>query len=332
MKATAFIRTLCAVLAVAASSNFVGAGAQAPDPAAADAAKLHVVGPLKNCRAEDVKTVLLQVYGGDLAVVADARTNSVIVKVPPRQYAEIEQVVKHLDTLPAPANIVRTLRPEAPYLDDPRALAEILAIVFEKEGGKFAFDDRGGQLIITGSPEMVEKAVALVKQMVESAKTRRPTNQTTDPNPTREFQLRIVWLASAAKEADVKKVPDDLKAVVAELDKIGVRQVGLIAQTIVNISPNTEFSTEGTAKFGEIECTLKCQGRYTIGSLLENRELGISINALHPSNNPLCNLRTQIDAPPGHFVVLGATPTGETTSVFVVQLLPRKTVTVAPPK
>ena len=55
-----------------------------------------------------------------------------------------------------------------------------------------------------------------------------------------------------------------------------------------------------------------------------NQVLQLSINANGMRNNegsPLCQLSTQIVTPPGHFIVLGVTPTDATTSVFVVQLL-----------
>ena len=49
--------------------------------------------------------------------------------------------------------------------------------------------------------------------------------------------------------------------------------------------------------------------------------LQLTILATGATGEEVCNLQTEISAPPGHLVVLGMTPTGTMTSVFVVQVL-----------
>jgi hypothetical protein len=166
--------------------------------------------------------------------------------------------------------------------------------------------------------------------------------QVLDAAPARptfdELQLRIVWLTSDPGRKDANPgppPPDDLKEVVAELARVGVRDPYLVCQMIVNTSPDGAFDMQGSASLERVPCVVNVSGQ------VAERAGGvpgvqIQLEALLPSDEPggktsrrgsapaICRLRTGISAPPGHAVVLGVTPTDGTTSAFVVQLLPRK--------
>jgi hypothetical protein len=123
--------------------------------------------------------------------------------------------------------------------------------------------------------------------------------------------------------------PPDLKEIVAELARIGVKDPHLVAQTVVNTVAGTEFRAEGSAKLEE-PCNLVISGTVSpkdsdsaiLNVSIQANALAVGRGGGPPRSNPVCRLNTQITAPFGHTVVLGLTPTETMTSVFVVQVKP----------
>jgi hypothetical protein len=133
-----------------------------------------------------------------------------------------------------------------------------------------------------------------------------------------DLQLRLVWLVKSPNADEFVPPPDDLKETLPALAKLGIDKPRLAAQTLVNLSANNEFRADGTVNLVD-QVKFMVSGRCQDGK--EGPTLSISVRAVGPNNVDLSTISTEITAPIGHLVVLGATPTRSLTSVFVVQML-----------
>jgi len=173
-------------------------------------------------------------------------------------------------------------------------------------GVPFAVDRQRKSVILFAAPGALESVAALL------------ANLDTPSARTQDLQVRVVWLVSGG---EAPAPPDDLKDVLPALAKLGIDRPRLAAQTVVNTTPNAQFQAQGVTKIGT-SYQFSATGRIT--DKPDAPELQVNIRAVesgNPGAQEACALQTQISAPPGHLVVLGVTPTGSMTSVFVVQVL-----------
>lgn len=149
-------------------------------------------------------------------------------------------------------------------------------------------------------------------------------------------RVRLVWLVSIPT---LSPAPPDLQDVLDELQAMGVRDLRLAAQHIVETTSGNTFEIQ-SAPAAFDHCRLKIEGKLEQARTQPPRlEVAITASgapkadpdtpsafpqAPRPAVPDLATLRTAIVAPPGHKVVLGVTPIGPHTSVFVIQLLESK--------
>lgn len=155
-----------------------------------------------------------------------------------------------------------------------------------------------------------------------------------DPEPPHELagdlQIRLVWLVGGLADDAAAVPPADLESVTRELEKMGVTNLTMAAQLVVNVTEGEKFSVSGTAKVNE-PCSLQAAGLLGRTSL-EQPPAGISADESWlrleisarvtggEQRQPLCTLQTTVKAPIGQSVVLGITPVQSKPSVFVLQL------------
>lgn len=273
--------------------------------------------PIKHAVASEVAQVIGQLFGdqqrgGTTMVTADMHTNSVIVSAQPNRISEIKEVIAKIDA-PAARNEpagkqlrVFTLR----NVETDKSLQDAVRLAMESgsRGGKAAFDAARKQVIVSGDEATLNVVQALLAKLDTTVAIR----------PVEDWQVRVVWLAKGAAANELSPPPDDLKDVLPALAKLGIDKPRLVAQTLVNVTPNNPFSAEGVVHLNE-------QIRFSVtGHSLERGEmpaLNLSLKATGPNNSLYSSLSTEITAPAGHLVVLGVTPTQSLTSVFVVQVL-----------
>jgi hypothetical protein len=323
------------VLALAAACVLLGSAAsQEPEKTkpGADAPKpgdFHVI-PLRYTKATDVARILQEAYGtkgGESAVrvVAEPITNQVLVSASPAQLAEIKGVLAKIDVA-GDNELVRRLQVyELRALEPDKALEDALRLVVSgSAGGNFAVDRARKLVIVSGSERTLKEVEALLVRLDDRV-----------ARPVEDVQVRVVWLANNPnREEKATPPPDDLKEMLPFLAKLGVDQPRLVTQTLVNVTPNAEFRAKGVAKLNN-PCRFSVTG--TLGFKKDMPSQGISLVATRQREpdkavEEVCDLQTEINAPLGHLVVLGVTPTDSTTSVFVVQVLPRLTKMPGPPK
>jgi hypothetical protein len=154
--------------------------------------------------------------------------------------------------------------------------------------------------------------------------------------------VRIVWLASGLAEDVGVEPAGDLKEAVHELEGIGVRGLRQVGQAVVYAAPDGQFQISCAPMLDDGPAEMTVDG--SLGEKDGVPRLRVQLSAdqtiyLVPKvageptaktaprsiqRKNLVRLHTEIAAPPGHYVVLGVTPVGKTTSVFVVQVTPGK--------
>jgi hypothetical protein len=291
-----------------------------PSPAAEMPTEMRVF-HARHVKAQDlaqtIRTIWGQRLGPQLSVAVDERSNSVIVMAGAGELALVETLVNKLDAASdadRSGNVIRILPLSHARADG--GLVNALGLVLPK--GSFQVDQLRNQVIVSGDPKTVEGAESFIRHL--------DTLQSKPKSP--QVQVRLVWLASGSN--DVRKPPEDMKAVITELAKLGIEEPCLVSQTSVAAQPDAQFRLEGLAGLGTPPYRLSVSGKLLGAPGELTNRLQISIQATQAAgpgaagSNQIGRLDTEITAPPGQFVVLGMTPTETTTSVFVVQILPKK--------
>jgi hypothetical protein len=284
----------------------------------ADTPTEYLVIPLKYASVDNTATLLQQLLGPPgqwpaVRIVSDARRNTLLIVAPAARVAEIRSLVEKIDVRPT-AEVetpryslkVFALRTLEPDKDVEAALRLALS---DSQNNRFALDRPRRQVMVYADDAAMKTVEALLNRL-----------ESTAPPPVRDVQVRVVWLVSGL--ADAPPPPEDLKDVLPGLAKLGYDRPRLAAQALVNVTANAEFQAKGVANLGAA-CPFSVTGR------LDDKKappaLSISLMARRERGErppeELCNLQTVINAPVGHMVVLGVTPTGAMTSIFVVQVL-----------
>jgi len=278
-------------------------------------ANFHII-QLKHVKAEDAIGMLRQLFNKDTAnLVSDARTNAILVSAPDEAIVGIREVLKKIDVDsdagPMPLQVVqlRSIEPD-------KALEEALGLIIKAGGNaNFAIDRPRKQVVISGDKPTIDAATALLARL----------DQGMPGQVEEDVQVRVVWLVNESKHDEgTQPIPDDLKEVIPSLSKLGIAHPHLAAQTLVNVTPNFQFQAKGIARLSG-PCKFSVSGRYSTKKEAPSLEITIwATSDVQKAEHEICDLQTEISAPPGHLVVLGVTPTDTTTSVFVVQVIGKK--------
>jgi hypothetical protein len=241
---------------------------------------------------------------------------------------------------------LRSTRPEVRayalrHIKADDALASVIGTATRSRGqsfGDFAIDPQRNQIVLSG-PDWLQSDLAALLKILDVPAPR--------PAPPPGYRVRVVWLVSGTGELPAP--PSDLGDVVSELAKVGFEKPRLAAQTIVTLLPGTgPFRAEGTANIiGPLRFRVQGELHHagetpdwrtiTIGSgagpqgdvpelqlSLEVRPAGAEKPTAKDSapDARFSHLETRIRTPPGHFVVLGMTPSEALTSAYIVQVVP----------
>ncbi len=284
-------------------------------PETANASDLRVF-ELRHMAAEAMVSALQNILGNDptkIRLVADVRTNTVLVSAPPADLARVKDIIQKLD-IPAPERAPKRLSVfPLRSIEADKSLEAALQLVFTGTDGTFALDQRRKLVIVSADQPTTDAVGALLTRLENTADA--------GARPGQDVQVRVVWLVNSQVRDDAPALSDDLNEVLPTLAKLGIARPRVAAQALINVTPNAQFQTRGVATL-DGPCQFTVTGRYS--DKREPAGLEITIGAMRPRGQgpqDLCNIQTEISAPPGHLVVLGATPTEALTSAFVVQVL-----------
>jgi hypothetical protein len=295
--------------------------------------------PIKYARASEVAQILEELFVGrnqsansvpPLRVVVDDSTNSILVRATTDQIVEVKRLLVALDdnkSRAAPSGpqvsvfALRNIEPD-------RTLENALRLIVQPPKGAFALDPQLKVVVVTGDRKTLDDVASLLDRLDRQVRAKE--------NVPSEVQLRVVWLAAGREQKDTPKPPDDLQGVVDELGKIGVKDLRLVSQSVVKATTGVTFTMTGSAQLLHTPCHLSIRGS-VLDRGAEPPTVQINIEATTQATGPItgpirgggqtlpvCQIGTNIVTPPGHSVVLGVTPTGDLTSVFIVQLIPPK--------
>ena len=313
---------------------------QAPKAEAAAAAETYPVElfRLQYAPANEVQELLTQLLHGvsdtQVRIVADLRTNSLIVTAPPSTMASVRQFLESTD-VPSKSSeqITRIFRlKNVPAEPD---LANVLSLATRPRNVMFSVVPGKNVVVASGDEEGLQAVEELLQALEKTYDQQDAQSASPAGAIPADVQIRVVWLVGGLEDSEGTQLPpDDLSGVVKELARIGLTEPRLVAQTIVNAADiRRGFKATGSAKLDQ-PCRLDIKGMLVQEKSMlgtgDRWALDISISVRQQASADggdetalqLCSLQSTISAPFGHSVVLGATPIGAVTSVFVVQIVP----------
>ena len=272
--------------------------------------------PLKYADPNTIEAVLNSMLKVNVRFIFDRRTQSLLLVAPPDIQRKVADLLKKLDVPAASLGPDQSIKVFTLLNADPASAAKALSTIGSK-GIRVSIDERMRSIIVAGSMGDVNVAEALIGKLDE-----RGTEAVT------RYEVRVIWLAGGLSGEDRGEPPaDDLKDVVAELARLGIRdprQVGqMVVQTNVRGFHGGMFQVKSSPRFGNQAADFNASGLLSerpdgAGLLMEVR-----VRTRKESSPPEQNLNeidTQIVLPQKQFVVLATAPTGKLTSIFVVQV------------
>jgi type II secretory pathway component GspD/PulD (secretin) len=241
---------------------------------------------------------------------ADLQSRSVIVMATREIHEHVIELLRGLDVPFAQKESAAQVKVFSLKYADPGQAARAISTIVP-EGARFAVDDRTRSIIATGLPEALKVAEALLFKL-----DREAAEEHTQPSTS--YEMQIAWLVD-----DDKAIPpaDDLKDVVAELSRLGIkaRQIGKMS---VQTSEGN-FHITSSPTFQEKTADFTASGTLTKqhdGNL--SLQIAIKTERGFPGQpQGLNEFETQIIVPQQkQYVVLATAPVGNITSVFVVQV------------
>jgi hypothetical protein len=290
---------------------------------------------LKYVKASETVGLLQTMFVMQIGLVADERTNSLLIRATAPRVAEIREVLKRIDIEGADTEIPDRIKVfELRSLEADKSLENALRLVIRKSpNANFAVDKTRKTVVISADKRTTEAVEALLARL-DLMGTNRPDE---------EMQVRVVWLVNdpgKEVELEVGHAPsNDLKDVLPGLAKLGIDQPRVVAQLLVNTQPNSRFQVKGETGLynvrergeGRPSYLLSASGRLNSRTPPPGLEISIQVKNLMRSVEE-SQIQTEISAPPGHLVVLGVTPIYNMSSAFVVQVLPKERKQPAPRK
>jgi hypothetical protein len=308
-------------------------GQEGKGAGATDEKKDSLVLRLRYASAPDVARVLKAVFdakddkGGRLTLVADDRTNSLIVNASPAVMATIRRVLEQLDApvaesgKVAPEMAVLSLR----NLDPDEGVEAALRLVLpDATVGRFSIDRKRRVVTIVTSRPTLEKVEALLAKLEMLTDGQHKSSQV---RRQLRVPLRLLWLASgAAVPKEAPAPPDDLKAVLPELTRLGLDQPRVIADTLLSVTLDEPFELSSRSRLAT-PCLLTVAGTLTV----PHDQILLKLTARATSEESkrtgtLFSLKTQLSFAIGAPVVIGTTAGDKLVSAFVVQVLPAPAV------
>ena len=242
-----------------------------------------------------------------------ARNNLLIVSGTREMHQKVEDLLKKLDVPPEEKE--SQIKVFSLVYADPVSTAKMLAQILPKVDAHIAVDEQTRSIVMSGSPDTLRIAEALVQRLDEGQTVERT-------RPSGSYEVRIVWLAGGLPgENRGEPLAADLKDVAAELARLGMKDPRQIGQFTVLTAH--AFTAKGTPRFGDDAADFSASG-----NVLQQQSgllaLEISIKARQGASpkqeKSLGDLTTRVVVPEKQYVVLATAPIGDVMSAFVVQV------------
>lgn len=254
---------------------------------------------LRHAVSNEAASMLQELVRG-VDMVPDLRTNSVLVNGTAGQLELVRKLVQQIDQPLAQADNTTVTR-IFHLQSDASEIDATLRLIMPKEVLIVA-DRRSNTLIATGTELQVRRVEDFVNALDVKPATQKP------------LQLRVIWLSSDTEGS--AKVDSGLASVVKSLERVGINNLAKKAQLLVNVSePNCEFSIGGSVG---ADTDIQVLG-HRMGEGTSPTRLDIEIK-VKTEKSPI-QIEATVTISPDQMVVLGATPSSHSQSVFVVELI-----------
>jgi hypothetical protein len=297
----------------------------------AEQPKVTKVYTLKYADSKDIASAVEKLVGRGAdepdppRVVADPRTNSLVVAGTEQQQERIAELIESLDVPPKPRKTdglevrMYELR-HAKAKGDSLMRSVILPLLGPRDS--IAMDGTRKRLIVMAEPRTHVQVEQLIKLL----------DVATPPDAAAAREVRVVWLVAdpASDPKSRRELPPDVKHIPKELAKMGVEGLQVAARFMALCAGTEEFLVGGEADVNG-NCQVEIQGQF-VERPATRAALKLKINARQerpadPKEGAaakqfveVATVHTTISAPSGHAVVLGVAPMGKMTSVFVVTI------------
>jgi hypothetical protein len=277
---------------------------------------------LTYAKAPEVVRLVKELMGNPrdagLAVAADVTSNTVVVAGPAAEVDKVKELIQKLEKVSKDVDQFGQVQQvwviPLKNIEPDQTFVEALNLVLKGSQGDFAVDPLRKLVILSASVQTYKAALALIDNLDQAGRL---------SSKDAAVDVRVVWLASGLERNDAAAPPEDMKELLPALAKVGIDRPRLVAQTLIAATANAEFQTKGSARL-DVPCQFSVTGRFA-DKEMRTVEIAIQVTggAAGKGQGEICKLRTDISAPPGHFVVLGVTPTDTVTNVFVIQIIRR---------
>lgn len=265
---------------------------------------------LKYIQANDALIIISTLNGRKQTarLAVDNRGNSLIASGTKEELAVIEALLVKLDVPREPEPKLETVVLNLKNVSSKEASKTIESTLKLK---KTSWEAHSGtnRLVISGIRDEVDQVVKLIETLERD-------NPRTMP---KQMMLRVVWLVPHALNTGVP-VPEDLTGLISKLSKkVGIGKLDVASQMLINVGQTKKgrFNSEGTVEIGAPEpCQFEVTGEYDS----ESRSFEIQMMA-REAKNIVCALSTNVNAKPGHPIVLGMTSIKSKESLFVLEVI-----------
>lgn len=274
-------------------------GAQKPKPP-----ELRIFA-LKHLNGEEASDVLSDLFGrSGIRLTTDHRSNSILASGTREQLLEIEAVLERLDR-PEQTNS-RTYRVINLSETPGRMLEKSLDVAMAELGVNVIVDREHNRIVASGSQRGLDKLAQLIQTLDQRMRPAKPAT------------LRVVWLMESAGVKGEQPMPADLRKVTAPLQKMGIDDLIVETQLMVNVGEDeSDFRVSGRCNTAKVSVS----GR-RIGADAGPAKLALTIEAEDfKRNTSLAEVEAVVSLGSGQFAVLGVSPVGQRDSVFVVQII-----------
>ena len=307
-----------------------GQNQTSPFPASppGDSMEMHVYAA-RYVAADELATLITNLYQQvakntppvRVNVGVDARANRIIVAAAPAVWKELEPLLQKLDTNAPPRNdnqkmVTLSLK----GIDDKEVLETSLQMLLHNNpDAKFTFTSPTSMLLYGD-----DKTVTAVSDLCDLLRGAMAGSKELDRAPkaptAQPLQLRLLWLVDGAgKDAPGNPLAGELQTLLPVLERLGIQNPRVITNGLVNTTVGGTFKSSGFSSFDD-GVKLEFSGKTRLVEKMPYVTLQLKLTPVGAREGGLANVETDIQAPFNHFVLLGMTPLGKATAIFVLQV------------
>jgi hypothetical protein len=219
---------------------------------------------------------------------------------------------------------------ELQYSDAETTTRVLSNLLSGSDGIRFSVDRRRNALILTGTEELLQAASAILEKL--------DTPGPAEHKRTVPISVRVIWLVDGVENTAAPA--ENLKEVVEELRRQGLKNIGQLAQTMVRSQNNGQFQISSSPLLDNNTVTLSAKGAIQSESKLEvsisasaeraqgmggGGRGGMGGGGVGPGPGGfntvnLVNINVTTVYKTNEYIVLAVAPIGKITSAFVIQI------------